>query len=694
MALDKQAQVKQQSIVSRDVVGFSAGLDERGEYNTPVNSYTYGRNVWVNSSNNITKRLVKRKWLPDTVGFNGEISAIYYDEQMYYFVADNGKIKYCQENATAWTNCGGSNTITTTVGTNTTFMRTNDILLIMNGVDNLGYVNLATKNVTKFTYVANATSTLTAAATGISTTGTFKVYYAIVYYSDGGGRTAIDPAKILTQTVSKSRSTWKTDGTEYLTITFNDTPPAGVTARGIFGASSIAGTTPQPSDLVFMASVPPATTTFADNGSVPFDISGGVGPDTNTTSGVKASAGVMAGNTPVLYGDPDNLYNIYFAGQTDTGISFSEADGAQTMPLSKGTNYYPTSVVGFRNNQGVPNLFTLSSGTEGTAKQHILSQKTITYGNQAKQYWGFDEMNTGANAVYARFAVINFLGKLIFPSANGINAIDTKAQIQNMLSNSVISPQIAKTYATIKNASFDKIVGTAWNTYVFMTVPSRGYNYNNQIIVYDLSNPDLPKWAIWDLAADWIGTISPPNQASFLYIRQGNEIFKLAEGHVAEDEDSGGLALPFPTEVTGSLIPFSTGRNSYWAINQVVFYVAEWIGTVYCEVTYINQKGKRKTKTKPFTNGTAARNLLAGWSNPRLMYRSSNNRVLGWGKQLAVPADVVGSSKITKRLRVKLPNPVTNEVNYRLYTNMENTSVDLVNVSYEGINVGVIGDII
>lgn len=693
MAVDKPVEIKQQTITSRDVVSFAAGLDERGDYNIPINSYSYGRNAWVNSANNVTKRLGQRKWLPDTKGFNSELGVVYYNNQIYYFIADDGKMKYCQENATSWIDCGGSNSITTTPGVITTFLRTNDVLLCMNGTDPLRYIDLSTMNMTTLVSVPDPTSTMTATATGITASGNFKVYYAFTYNATGGGETAVGP--ILAQAVSKSRSTWKTDGTEYLTVSFNDTPPSGATSRNVYAATSISGGTPQASDLVFLeGNIPLATTSFADNGSIPFDIAGGLGPDTNTTAGVKAAAGTIAGNTPVLYGDPDNPFNVYFLGEVDSGISFSPADGAQTMPMSKGTNYYPTVVLGFRNNQGMPTLFGMSSSVEGIAKQYTIDQRTITYGNQAKQYWGYDELNTGADSVYAKYGVVNFMGQLLFPGANGINSIDTKVQILNRLSADIVSLPIGNTYSTIKNSDFDKIVGTAWNKYVFFTVPSKGYDYNNQIIVYDLTNSNAPKWAVWDKKADWIGTVSPPNQASFVYIRQGTKIFKLINNYVAEDEDSNGTSTAFPVDISGSLAAFSDGRNSFNAINQVVFYVANWVGTINCEVTYIDQKGRSKTKTKTFQNGSSGRNPLGGWSNPRLLYRAFNNRVIGWSRQIPMSGDESGSQKITKRLRVKLPNPVVNEVKFRIYSNLENTAFDLVNVSYEGVNVGIIGDIV
>jgi len=695
MAVGKPLQVKQPNISSTDITSFSAGLDERGDYNAPINAFTYGKNAWANSANNATKRLGTRKWLPDTVGFNGEMGKVYYGGQIYYFIADDGKIKYIQDNGTAWIDCGGANTITTTTDVLTTFMRTNDILLCMNGTDELRYVDLATLDVTVFTYVPDPTSTLTATATGITTSGAFKYYSAITYNSDGGGTTAIDPAKILTQAVSKSRSTWKTDGTEYITIAFNDTPPAGATSRNFYGAVAIAGATPVPSDMVLLGkNIPLATTSFSDNGLVPFDITAGQGPDTNTTAGVKASAGTMAGNIPVLYGDPDNPYNIYFAGLTDTGISFSPGDGAQTLPLNKGTDYYPTSVVGFRNNQNVPSLFTLSSSVDGVSKQDTLSQKTITYGNEAKQYWDSDGLNTGANAVYARYGVVNYLGKLIFPGSNGMNSIDTKAQLQNVLMPSIISNPISDTYNSIKSAAFNKIVGTAWNNYVFHTVPSQGYNYNNQITVYDLTNTEAPKWAVWDLRADWIGTVSPPNQASFVYIRQGTHIYKLIENYVAEDEDSTGTSTPFAVDIKSSLIPFNQGRNNYVAAVQGVFYVSNWIGTINCEVRWIDQDGVEDFVVEQFTNGAVTRNLLSGWSNPRNLWRSWNNRIINWSTPMPTSGESNNSLKVTRRLRVNMPGPIVNEVKARVYSDLDGTSFDWVNFNIEKVDVGIIGDIV
>lgn len=693
MAVPDPIKVKSATISSSDVLSFAGGLDERGDYNIAPDSISYGRNTMINSANNATKRLSKKKWLPDSVGFNSEVATVYYNGELYYFIADDSKVKYCQDNDTTWTNCGGSNAITTTEGVITTFMRVNDILFCMNGVDELRFITLSTLQMTQFTFVNDPTSTLTCAATGITGSGPFNVYYAITYNSDGGGETAIGPIK--TQAVSKSRSTWASNGTEYLTITFNDTPPVGATSRNLYAAIALQGTTPVASDLAMLkANIPTGTASFVDNGSIPFDISYNTAPDTNSTAGIKASAATMAGSIPVLYGDPDNPYDLYFGGLTDDGVSFGSNNGAQRLPLLKGTNFYPTSVVGFRNNQGIPNLLALFSGTEGVSKQQIISQKTLTYGNATLTYWGADDLNAGASAVYAKYGVVPYLGELQFPSSDGITSIKTEQSLQNVLAPSIVSDPISKTYKTIKSASFDKIVGTAWNNLVAWTAPTRGYNYNNQILIRDLTNKNKPKWYIWDLAVDWIGTISPPNRYSFMYIRQGNKFFKLIESYVAEDENSDGTSTPYPVVIEGNLKAFSQGRNSYFAVTQAVFYLAEFIGTVTIQVSYVNKKGKIKTKTKTFTNGNHGRNLFGGWGNPRLLYQSWNNRMVNWSTPLPLSGEQNNTLKAVKRCRIKLPNPVVNEVKFKVSSDLSNTSFDLIMANFEGVNIGVIGDIV
>lgn len=693
MAVTDPVKVKAANITSSDMMSFDLGLDERGDYNIAPNAMSYGRNAMVNSSGNAIKRLSKKKWLPNSVGFNGEVSTVYYAGQVYYFIADDGKVRWIQENMTSWQDCGGANVVTTTPGTITTFMRVNNWLLVMNGVDEMRYIDLTNFEMVQFTFVSNPASSITAAASGISTTGSFKVYYAYTYNSNGGGETAI--SNILTQTVSKSRSTWKTDGTEYLTLTFNDTPPAGATSRNLYAALALQGTTPVASDLAMLQSnIPLGSASFVDNGSLGFSLDFNTAPDTNSTRGLKAKSGSIANNIPVVYGDPDNPYDLNFGTITDTGVSFGANNGAQRLPLMKGTNFYPTSVVGFRNNQNIPNLLALFSSTESVSKQQIISQKTLTYGNTTITYWGADDLNTGASSVYSPYGVVLNLAELLFPGSEGITSLKTEANLQNVISPSVVSDAVIETYRTIKNANFDKIVGAAWNNLVAFTVPSRGFNYNNQMLIRDMTNREKPKWSVWDLAVDWVGAISPFNQASFMYIRQGNEFYKLQETYVAEDENFDGTSTPYPVTVEGSLRAFSQGKNVYFAANQAVVYLAKFVGTVDITITYFNKKGKPKSKTKRFTNGSNRRNTLTGWGNPRLQWVLAKTRFTNWSTPMPIGGDSDASQKKNKRCRIRLPNPVINEYKVSVASNLENTSFDVVGSNLEGVNIGVIGDIV
>src|SRR5690606_13497489 len=139
------------------------------------------------------------------------------------------------------------------------------------------------------------------------------------------------------------------------------------------------------------------------------------------------------------------------------------------------------------------------------------------------------------------------LNQLIFPGAEGITSVRTEANLQNVLAPSIISEKANKTYKSISYRNYNKIVTAAWDNLIFIAVPSRGYPFNNQIMVYDLTNKDRPKWYIWDIEADWIGTMTPQDQSAFVYIRDDNHFFRLIEGYTAQDEDSQGRSVTFPT---------------------------------------------------------------------------------------------------------------------------------------------------
>ena len=681
--------VPQARISSIDIVSFDAGLDQRGESNIRSNSFSYGHNAMVNMQGLLTHRLGLKRWLPDVVNTAGQVFPAIYNGTLYYITADNGKIKYTTDGATSWTDCGGDNTITTT-GTTTTFLRILDQVLILNGTDNLGYVNLANMQVVHFSLVASPTSAPTGALAGL-TTGAYKVYYCISYNSVVG-KTAATP--ILTQSVSKIREQWSSAGTEGVTVADPNVRPAGAVSWNVYLATAPAGGTIQLSDMLPLAlSLDINTTTFFDNGSLTQLINSGTAPTTNSTQGAKAKYGVEIEGRPFLYGITGDEYAVLIGGNNQYALDFTEGNGGYRLVLNQGTNFYPQSVFGFRNGQGLPSITVLFSNTEGLSKQSIIEQSTITLGNYSATVWGSTEQNYGAAGVSSPYAAVNYKGSMIFPTTDGILKLDTQASLQNVLLPDRISDPIVDEVNSIRTDLLNKIVGTAWANRVMFAVPAHGFSYNNEIIVYDVTRKGGECWYTFDIKANWIGVVSPPGSTGFVYVAQDNHFFRLDEMYVAQDETASGLTAPFPVEATTALVGTNTAHDGFYAIAQAVFYLRQFVGSVDLIVTWRDyQSGQMKSKTKTVTNGTYAKSSVGNWSSPGYLYNQElPTKVLRWSE-----TDTISDSQSTQKadLRFSVPlNIVTNEMKATIAINLDNSAVIARSVSFQGQALGISPDI-
>lgn len=690
MAVSNAVKVKRKNIKSVDVTSFADGLDQRGAENTSIDSISYGRNVMVDSRNLLTYRYGLEAWLPDTVGTVNEVFPALYNGEEYYFIADDGKVKYCKDGDIAWTNCRGTNVVTTTNGVITTFIRVQDFLLILNNTDKTRYIDLSTKNMVQATFVADPTAAPTAAVTGITGTGTAKVYYAIGWNTPTGN-TAISP--ILTQTVSKNRSMWKTDGTEYITVTRNNTPPAKATSWNLYAATAAAGGTIQASDMLLMqGGIDLSTTTFMDTGIISLDISQGTAPEDNSTDGFIAQYGIEVEGRPILYGIVGDEYAVRMGGDGEHPMDFSPTNGGYRAVLNKGTNYYPMSIVGWRNGQGIPSLTVLFSNTQGRSKQSVLEQQTITYGTFTFVVWGVTEQNYGAAGVSSPYAVVNNNGMLVFPTSAGFNKMDTEASMQNVISTKFIDQKIKETMSSISPSLLNKVVGAGWADKLYFTIPSRGYTYNNQIAVYDVSNKDRPKWYIFDIRAQWLGVISPDTETAFVYVCQDNHIYKLKPAYATFDTLSDGTTQPFPIEASGPLQGFNDAHTAFNAIIQVVFYLVEALGEIEVGISYLNKNGKVKTKTKKVNLGSYQASYDGGWSSTEYLFNDSvGGTALTWD-ELSPISNVETAEKRKKRQKMRM-RVITNEAQWFIRTGIGYNAVTLRSVSYESISLGVDADL-
>ncbi len=683
MAQQRFPKVPQAKISSLDIVSFDGGLDQRGDANIKSNSFAIGRNVMVDPQGLATHRLGLKRWLPDAVGTVYQVFPALYGGAVRYIIADNGKIKWCVDGATSWTDCGGDNVINTTAGVVNTFLRILDKVLILNGEDYLGYVDLATMNVVHFTAVTDPASAPTGSATGITNSGSFKVYYCISYNSVVG-KTKSTP--ILTYTVSKIREQWATDGSQGVTVTDPNTRPSGAVSWNIYLATAPAGGTIQYSDMLPLAlGLDINTTTFFDNGSITQLTNAGTAPATNSTAGPKAKYGKEIEGRPFLYGIKGDEYAVLIGGNDTSALDFTEGNGGYRLVLNQGTNYYPQAVTGFRNGQGIPSITVLFSNTEGLSKQSIIEQNTISLGNFSATVWGSTEQNYGAAGVSSPYAVVNYKGAMVLPTTDGILKIDTQASLQNVLLPERISDPIIDEISSIRVDLLNKIVGTAWANRIMFAIPSRGFNYNNQIVVYDVTRKDNECWYTFDIRAQWIGTVSPAGSSGFVYVVQDNHFFRLDKMYVAQDEQSSGVTAPFPMEVTTALVGTNTAHDGYYAVVQVLFYLRNFVGSVDLIVTWRDyQSGKMKSKIKTVTNGVYAKSSVGNWSSSGYLFNQNlPTKVQRWG-EVDQLNDSQSAQKADLRFRVPLNNVVTNELQATIAINLDNSAVVVRSVSFQG----------
>lgn len=693
MAITDPVKVPQKKITSLDLNGWSGGLFLNGETLGEANQIVESTDVELTSTGRWKPRKSLQKWLPDTVEEGYEIFPARVDGELYFFTADGGKMVYAQIGDSAWQDCGGDNTITTQNGGKPTFLRVLNSVLILNGGngDKLAYVDLDSGgfNVVKYTLVANPADPLTAAATGITASGDYKIYYGWTY-SSAVGETEISP--ILEQAISKPRDQWDPEGTEYLTLTFPDfgAEPAGSTYRNLYIALAANGGTIQPSDMLMVAAgLDLNQEKFVDNGTLAIDIGRGNPPAVNSTDGPRVTNGIETNGRPVLYGDIDDPDNVWIGGDGEYARDFSSANGGFRSQPSKGTNYYPASVIGFRNGQGIPSLTILFSNTQGISKQATLEQQTINYGNQSFVVWGVTEQNYGAAGIASAYSAVNYKGQLSFVSTDGMMSMDTQPQLQNVLSTRDIDRDIKEYIRNIKVSALGEIVGTAWNNKFMWIVPANGFDTPTEILVRDLDNNGA--WYALKIPAQWIGTVSPPGSPAFVYIRQGTGIYKLFDSFGTVDY-KGSTTETFGTYVKGVRIGINDANNAYQAVVQAVFYLLDVIGSGTVGVRYRDLNGEIQERTEPFEGPQYQRSISGGWSDPQYVYHGFATPA-GW----SMPAEITTTPALLegedKRIPVNI-NDLASELQWFLQTPSDSyADYILRTVSFEGENLGVKPDL-
>jgi hypothetical protein len=473
--------------------------------------------------------------------------------------------------------------------------------------------------------------------------------------------------------------------------------PAGAQSWNLYiSLAAVSGAISSDNMLQLAPGLDLAQTTFIDDGTLGINL-GSPAPNSNTTDGPRVSHGIVEEGNPILFGDRDARSNIWIGGGGVNALSFSSALGGYKAQPNLGTNFQVTQVIGFRNGQGIPSLTVLFSNTQGIAEQAVLQQQNVSYGGNTFTVWGVTSQHYGAAGVAAADSAINYNGKLVFMGTDGLMSMNTQPLRQNVISTDNLTIKTMQPYvAAIKNSAMTGIVGTAWDNRFMLTMPSAGFDTPQQILIMD-DNNKVPEndnngaFYTYNIPAQWIDVVSPANEAAFVYVVQDNHSYKL-QNATATFDTKAGVPVPFSCSATGSLVSMGPPARNHWQADvQAMFYVMNLVGTITVGVTYRNQNGKLKTKTKTYNGPAYIPTKSGGWGDPQYTY-AHFPAVPGWGRSPKIDTTLVPLAPVDIRIPVQIDD-ITNEAQWFFTTTAGFNNFKVKAVSFEGINLGVRPDL-
>jgi hypothetical protein len=428
-------------------------------------------------------------------------------------------------------------------------------VLIMNGTDNLSYLDIPTLAVIPFVTLA-AQAITSAVATGMA--GPSVQYWYQVTANSTVGETAASAAAATGATTCKLRDLWVV-GTDKVTVTW----PAN--------ASATAATTYN----VYLATVDPASggtatliaagvqgLSFIDDGTVTQNVSIPA-PLSNTTAGPKATRGNVVNGQVFLTGDSDNTRYVRFGGFGTSVLDFSPFNGGGWVEVGRGTKEVPVRVMGFRDGRGNPQVTVLCQGTNGTGKRYLLAPTTITVGTMVGSGFDVTEDN-GQDGTDSPDGVILYQDSLWYPSRDGFKTTGTKPQLQNLLSTDTVSETIITDVPKLNNKYMGGAVGLAYQRRLYWAVPNASTT-NNEIWVLDLVRGGA--WMKpWNISASWMALYNDNTGVSHHLVVSNNILYELTSSVSTTDDGVG-----FATNATAGLIKFSEDSLDWAKVIDITF---------------------------------------------------------------------------------------------------------------------------
>lgn len=536
--------------------------------------------------------------LGEIIGELFECKVVSGTSQKFYLVSmqvigNDGYVCYCKGEDSVWTKIS-TKTYSKTAPAH--FVQVGDRVLIMNGYDNLSYINLSNWTITTFTKVDDPISAPTATATGLSGSS-FSVHYAITA-SSTVGETKASPS--VSVTIGKSRDMWDS-ATQYVDVSW--TAVTGATGYNVYVGTATDGEN-DPVMYLLQSNIDSTVTSFRDDGSQAIDISR-IASEYNSTAGPKTTRGTVVNGRVWLVGDTDNPYYVWYGGDYGHEIDFSPSGfGGGFVPVASGTKEIPISVMPFRKGQGDSTVVVLTQGSNGSGRRFQIGYSTVSYGSESVVVWSPTE-DSGRDGTDSPDAVVVHNNSLFYPSRDGFKTTGTMPSLQNVLSTRTISETIKDQITLLKSSAMSKAVGLAYEGQIYWTLPV-GSTENNRVWVY---YPDQKgAWMTsWYLNVKWM-TLYNDNggDTHFLLYCSDGYIYELDRATATADDGNS-----FETDMTSGMVQFSKDGRDWARLIQIVFTFLKPKGEISIEVDAMTEDGimKYKQTFSPSQNVSAR-----GWS--------------------------------------------------------------------------------
>jgi hypothetical protein len=488
------------------------------------------------------------------------------------------------------------------------FFQIDDKVMVMNGTDNLSYIDIPTLATIPFTALSTPTIT-SVVATGLAG-ATFTYYYKITANSTVG-ETASSAATSVT--VGTTRDQWL-PASQYVTVTWPAVTSA--TSYNVY-LGSVSG-----HETLIVSGV--NSLSYKDDGSAVADVTR-LAPAGDSTAGPKVTRGAAINGQAFLTGDKDNPHYVRFGGTGASVLDFSPFGGGGTTEVGRGTKEFPQIVKSFRDGKGNAAITVLCRSTNGQGKRYLLSPQTLTFGDITISFFDVEEDN-GQDGTDSPDGVILYNDSLWYPSRDGFKTTGTKPQLQNILSTSTVSETIITDIPRLSSSSMDKCVGLGYQQRLYWALPA-GASSNNEIWVLDLQRGGA--WMKpWGISADWMMLYNDNSGATHFIVVQNNVAYELTDSQASYD-----AGTPFSTNITSGIIKFSEDGLEWGSVIDITFILLRPQGTVNFLVA---GKTEDEDSLQGVGSGSFVTNSsVAGWGEAG--WGGAPDKIFGWSNFTEVP---------------------------------------------------------